>query len=59
MLGVGVFTTATFKRGQLIVRYAGETIAVEEGERRRKLYEESMKSIALQVENMKKCRRRW
>lgn len=46
LLGVGVFTTATFHRGQLIVRYAGETIAVEEGERRRKLHEEeSMKSI--------------
>ena len=32
--GVGVFATAFFKRGEVMVRYAGETISLDEGQRR-------------------------
>lgn len=41
MLGVGVFTTATFHRGQLLVRYFGETISVEEGSQRQAIRRKS------------------
>ena len=34
MGGVGVFTAAFFKPGQVLVRYAGETLSLEEGDGR-------------------------
>ncbi len=32
--GLGVFTRACFKRGELLVRYMGQTISREDGEAR-------------------------
>ena len=35
--GLGVYTMAHFRKGQVLVRYAGETISFAEGERREEL----------------------